>query len=74
MSGGQQNVSPIFNKGNKGSSENYRPVSLTSQVCNLFEHMDSGNGRSCLSNLLVFLDKVTKCIDNGNPIWIREGV
>ena len=72
------NVNPIIKKGTKGSSENYRLVSLTSQVCNLFEslirvmtHLESNNlikesqhgfrhGRSCLSNLLVFLDKGTR--------------
>ena len=31
------NVSPIFKNGNRQSLENYRPVSLTSQICNLFE-------------------------------------
>ena len=71
--------------GSRSSVENYRPVSLTSQVCKLFEviirdtivhHLDSKQliansqhgfrkGRSCLTKLLEFLDKVTGCIDTG---------
>jgi len=31
------NVSPIFKKGSRGKSSNYRPVSLTSQVCKICE-------------------------------------
>ena len=33
----QVNVTPIFKKGSRNSVENYRPVSLTSQICKLFE-------------------------------------
>jgi len=33
----QANVTPIFKKGSRNSVENYRPVSLTSQICKLFE-------------------------------------
>jgi len=49
------NVCPIFKKGNRSSPENYRPVSLTSQICKIFEavirdavvqHMES----NCLIN------------------------
>jgi len=31
------NVIPIFKKGDKSSSSNYRPVSLTSKVCQVLE-------------------------------------
>jgi len=68
--------------------ENYRPVSLTIQVCKLFEavirdllvhHLESKQlitnsqhgfrqGRSCLTNILEFLDKVTGCIDAGDSV------
>ena len=33
----QANVCAIFKKGKKSSPENYRPVSLTSHVCKIFE-------------------------------------
>ena len=82
------NVTPIYKKGGRGQSCNYRPVSLTSQVCKLFEsiirdlmvdHLERSElirdsqhgfrrGRSCLSNLLVFLDKVTRAVDEGNCV------
>ena len=82
------NVSPIYKKGKRNSPENYRPISLTSQICKLFEHIvredivhhleshqlisDTQHGfrkgRSCLTNLLVFLDEVSSNMDNGNCI------
>ena len=33
------NVSAIFKKGDKENPGNYRPISLTSQVCKIFESM-----------------------------------
>ena len=32
-------VLPIFKKGNKSNAENYRPVSLTSIICKIAEHI-----------------------------------
>ena len=68
--------------------ENFRPVSLTSQVCKLFEslmrddivdHLERKGllnisqhgfrkGRSCLTNLLSFLEEVTEKLDERNSI------
>ena len=31
------NIIPLFNKGSRNKSENYRPVSLTSVICKLLE-------------------------------------
>ena len=79
------NVSPIHKKGSRVQAENYRPISLTSQLCKVFEfimrealvsHLEKlhllyesqhgfRRGRSCLTNLLTFLEKVTKAIDDG---------
>ena len=33
------NVSPIFKRGQKTKASNYRPISLTSQVCKLLESL-----------------------------------
>ena len=33
----QANVIPIFKSGSKSKTSNYRPVSLTSQICEIFE-------------------------------------
>ena len=82
------NIVPIYKAGSRNRAENYRPVSLTSQVCKLFEtlirdvvveHLESSDllntsqhgfrkGRSCMSNLLTFLDKITEGIDKGDSI------
>jgi len=79
------NVTPIFKKGNRNLADNYRPVSLTSQISRLFEkiirdsmvHLLEENsligesqhgfrkGRSCLTKLLTFIDKVTGSLDSG---------
>ena len=72
------NVVPIYKAGDRGKAKNYRPVSLTCQLCKVFEklvrdelvvHLESNGllrgtqhvfrkGRSCLTNLLTFLDRV----------------
>ena len=81
-------VSPVFKKGNRNKVENYRPISLTSQICKIFEsiirdavvkHLEANllihdsqhgfrKGRSCLTNLLTFLEKVTGDIDSGKNV------
>jgi len=82
------NIVPIFKSGCRNRAENYRPVSLTSQVCKVFEtlirdkiveHMENNallnvtqhgfrKGRSCLTNLLSFLERVTEGLDR------KEGI
>ena len=82
------NVTPIFKQGSKAQPGNYRPVSLTSQVCKVMErilrdhvlaHLQEHQlirqtqhgfmkGRSCLTNLLTFLEKVTNYVDQGLPV------
>ena len=82
----EANIIPLFKKGSRNKSENYRPVSLTSVICKLLErlikdHMvdflvkhkllnSSQHGflkaRSCLTNMLCFLEEITKRIDVGS--------
>ena len=86
----EANNIPLFKKGSRNKSENYRPVSLTSVICKLLErlikdHMveflvkhkllnSSQHGflkaRSCLTNMLCFLEEITKWIDVGSPVDI----
>jgi hypothetical protein len=82
------NVTPIYKKGARSQPCNYRPISLTSQICRLFEsiirdsivdHLENNKlirdsqhgfrrGRNCLTNLLIFLDKVTSMVDDGEDV------
>ena len=82
------NVTPIFKKGDRSHSGNYRPVSLTSVVCKIMESIirdalvqfledhslikSTQHGfmknRSCLTNILEFLEDITRSVDAGNPV------
>ena len=82
------NVVPIFKAGSRFKAENYRPVSLTSQICKIMEkiirdelvaHLEGKGllrnsqhgfrkGRSCLTNLLRFLDGVTSGVDRKESV------
>ena len=84
----EANIIPVFKKGSRNKSVNYRPVSLTSVICKLLEtiirdHMmdflikhklinPSQHGflkaKSCLTNLLCFLEEITKWVDDGSPV------
>ena len=83
-------VTPLFKKGKKSETQNYRPVSLTSLICKIMEsllkdailtHLEKfklirnsqhgfTKGRSCLTNLLDFLEEVTATVDEGTPVDI----
>ena len=84
----EANIIPLFKKGSRNKSVNYRPVSLTSVICKLLEaiirdHMmdylvkhklinASQHGflkaRSCLTNLLCFIEEITKWMDEGSSV------
>ena len=86
----EANIIPLFKKGSRNKSENYRPVSLTSVICKLLERLIKGHmvdflvkhkllnssqhgflkARSCLTNMLCFLEEITKWIDVGSPVDI----
>src|SRR5215469_16584284 len=75
-------VTPLFKKGKRSDAQNYRPVSLTSIPCKTLEmiiHLDKYSlikdsqhgflaGRSCLTNLLEFMEDITEIIDRGNSV------
>ena len=82
------NVTSIFKKGSKCNPGNYRPISLTSILCKVFEsfmkdllieHLLSNNilrlsqhgflaGRSTVTNLIEYLDALTKHLDSGHAV------
>ena len=84
----EANIIPLFKKGYRNKSVNYRPVSLTSVICKLLEtiirdHMmdflikrklinPSQHGflkaKSCLTNVLCFLEEITKWVYDWSPV------
>lgn len=64
------NVTPIHKKGNKGRVDNYRPISLTSQICKLHESiirdaiMDHLDKNGLISNTQHGFRKGGSCVSN----------
>jgi len=82
------NVVPVYKGGSRNVATNYRPISLTSQLCKVFETVVRDQvieflecneiiknsqhgfrkGSSCLTNLLIFLDKVPHSVNEGYSV------
>ena len=75
------NVVPIFKKGDRHQPSNYRPVSLTSVLCKVLEHIvhsnimshyDSQHGlrkrHSCETQLIETIDDVASHLSDGNQV------
>ena len=54
------NVAPVFKKGNRDLSENYRPVSLTCVCCKIMEHIICTHIRSPLDE-----HGILSCLQHG---------
>ena len=81
----EANVFPVYKGGSRNVASNYRPISLTSELCKVFETIVRDQvieflatnvlirnsqhgfrkGSSCLTNLLLFLDKVLHSVNDG---------
>jgi len=88
------NVTAVYKKGKKTSPSSYRPISLTINLCKVFESIvrdkmiehiekfkliiNTQHGfvrkKSCLTNLLVFMEEVTNYIDSGYPVDVIHRV
>jgi len=88
MTNGDWLMSQLCLKGKKSSPSNYRPISLTVNLCKIVESImrdkiidhleryklinDSQHGfvkrKSCLTDLLIFMEKVTNILDSGYPL------
>jgi len=82
------NVTAIHKQGSYKKPQNYRPISLTSQISKLMErlikdemirHLETNkllnesqhgfrSNKSCLTNLLDFMEEVSESIDQGKPV------
>ena len=49
-------IVPVYKKGDKGKAENYRPISLTSIICKMLEHIIDSNIRAHLDRHKILTD------------------
>ncbi|KAK4814369.1 hypothetical protein QYF61_017782 [Mycteria americana] len=61
------NVTPIYKKGQQEDPGNYRPDLEDNQVIKPSQH-GFRKGRSCLTNLISFYNKVTRLVDEGKAV------
>ncbi|KAK4831141.1 LOW QUALITY PROTEIN: hypothetical protein QYF61_015444 [Mycteria americana] len=66
------NVIPICKKGVREDPGNHRPVSLTSFPGKMMEKIILG--KSCLTNLISFYDKITHLVDEGKVVDVFDTV
>ena len=63
----EANIIPLFKKGSRNKSVNYRPVSLTSVICEVLETII----RDHMMDFLIkhkFFEEITKWVDEGSPV------
>ena len=75
----EANITPLFKKGSRNKPDNYRPVRLTAVRDHMVEFLIKHKlintsqhgflkGSSCLTNILCFLEEITKWVVDGSQV------
>ena len=64
------NITPLIKKGDRSQPNNYQPISLTSIVSKLFEHILSSNISESTLNLTIFYTTVS--MGSGNSTLVKH--